>query len=139
MKYRKLRIAWSVGCGILCLLLVVLWVRSYWWESIANPVVTSRVPSMVNGQLVYNDVRARLNRFEPDPLVTHFLPSIVTFSYNGFTIRGISAVIPPWLFVPLSALVAVVPWIRWRFNLRTLLIGMTVVAALLGLVIWAAK
>ena len=31
MKYPKLRIAWSVGCGILCLLLIVLWVRSYWW------------------------------------------------------------------------------------------------------------
>ena len=31
MKYRKLRIAWSVGCGIACVLLVVLWMRSYWW------------------------------------------------------------------------------------------------------------
>ena len=25
IRYRKLRIAWSVGCGILCLLLIVLW------------------------------------------------------------------------------------------------------------------
>ena len=31
MKYRKLRIAFSVTCGIACVLLVVLWVRSYWW------------------------------------------------------------------------------------------------------------
>ena len=30
MKFRKLRIAWSVGCGIACVLLAVLWVRSYW-------------------------------------------------------------------------------------------------------------
>jgi hypothetical protein len=29
MKFRKLRIAWSVGCAIACLLLIVLWVRSY--------------------------------------------------------------------------------------------------------------
>jgi hypothetical protein len=29
MKYRKLRIAWSVACGILLLLLISLWVRSY--------------------------------------------------------------------------------------------------------------
>ena len=28
MKYRKLRIAWSVACGIACLLLIALWVRS---------------------------------------------------------------------------------------------------------------
>src|SRR6476659_6488605 len=30
MRYRKLRIAWSIACSILCLLLIVLWVRSYW-------------------------------------------------------------------------------------------------------------
>src|SRR5262245_54729365 len=32
MKLRKLRIAWSVIWGVLCLLLIVLWVRSYTWE-----------------------------------------------------------------------------------------------------------
>jgi hypothetical protein len=31
MKYRKLRIAWSVGWGVAAVLLVALWVRSYWW------------------------------------------------------------------------------------------------------------
>jgi hypothetical protein len=30
MRFRKLRIAWAVACGIACVLLVVLWVRSYW-------------------------------------------------------------------------------------------------------------
>lgn len=29
MKYRKLRIAWSVAWGVACLLLIALWVRSY--------------------------------------------------------------------------------------------------------------
>lgn len=29
MKFRKLRIAFSAVCGILCLLLIALWVRSY--------------------------------------------------------------------------------------------------------------
>jgi hypothetical protein len=29
MKYRKLRIAWSGVYGVLCLLLIGLWVRSY--------------------------------------------------------------------------------------------------------------
>src|SRR5436309_31493 len=28
---RYLRIAFSATCGIACVLLVVLWVRSYWW------------------------------------------------------------------------------------------------------------
>src|SRR5215212_4412439 len=30
MRFRKLRIAWSVMCAIACLLLIVLWVRSCW-------------------------------------------------------------------------------------------------------------
>jgi hypothetical protein len=30
MIYRKLRIAWSVGWGIACVLLIVLWGDSYW-------------------------------------------------------------------------------------------------------------
>ena len=30
MRFRKLRIAWSVAWGVLAVLLCVLWVRSYW-------------------------------------------------------------------------------------------------------------
>ena len=30
MKFRKLRIAWSVTWGIAAVLLIALWVRSYW-------------------------------------------------------------------------------------------------------------
>src|SRR6476469_3147947 len=33
---RKLRIAWSVGCAIACVLLIVLWVRSYWRKDIVH-------------------------------------------------------------------------------------------------------
>jgi hypothetical protein len=32
MNYRKLRIAWSVGWGVLTVLLIALWVRSYRWQ-----------------------------------------------------------------------------------------------------------
>ena len=31
MRYRKLRITWTVFCGIACVLLLALWARSYWW------------------------------------------------------------------------------------------------------------
>src|SRR5689334_14707894 len=30
MRFRKLRIAWSVFWGLACVLLTVLWLRSYW-------------------------------------------------------------------------------------------------------------
>src|SRR6476660_8286747 len=47
MRFRKLRIAWLVVCGIACVLLIALWVRSYWLcEGIVipstNAIVTSR-------------------------------------------------------------------------------------------------
>src|SRR5918995_3829478 len=42
MKYGKLRIAWSVGWGLLCLLLIVLWVRSYWWNDFASHRLAAR-------------------------------------------------------------------------------------------------
>jgi len=46
-----------------------------------------------------------------------------------------------WLVVLLLGLMAAVPWMGLpnNFSLRTLLIGMTVLAALLGLVVWAAR
>jgi hypothetical protein len=31
MRYRKLRVAWSVVWGLAAVLLVVLWVRISWW------------------------------------------------------------------------------------------------------------
>jgi hypothetical protein len=34
MRFRKLRIAISAVCGVLCLLLIVLWVRSYTYGDI---------------------------------------------------------------------------------------------------------
>jgi hypothetical protein len=30
-RFRNLRIAFSVTCGIACVLLIALWVRSYWY------------------------------------------------------------------------------------------------------------
>ena len=36
VKFRKLRIAWSVGWGLVAVLLCVLWVRSYWWVEVYN-------------------------------------------------------------------------------------------------------
>ena len=47
----------------------------------------------------------------------------------------------PLVFRVSSATLAAVPWIhaRWRFSLRTLLIATTLVAVVLGLVVYAAR
>jgi hypothetical protein len=51
-------------------------------------------------------------------------------------------VLPYWIPTTLLGFAAAITafprhnWLRWRFSLRALLIGMTVVAVLLGLVLW---
>jgi hypothetical protein len=43
--------------------------------------------------------------------------------------------LPYWFVVLTFGSIAVVPWILWRFSLRTLLIATTLIAAVLGLII----
>ena len=53
-----------------------------------------------------------------------------------------SLVISHWSAVLLSGVLAVVPWIprlSWRFSLRTLLIAMTLIAVVLGAIVYTAK
>ena len=68
------------------------------------------------------------------------------FSAMGFAvfrdpIRGRYLTVPNWFLVSLIGSLAAVPWIKWskRFSLRTLLIATTLVAVLLGAIIYAAK
>jgi hypothetical protein len=54
MRFRKLRIAWSAGCAIACVLLIVLWVRSYYWDKLD----TTKEPSIhaivsLDGRVIY--------------------------------------------------------------------------------------
>lgn len=52
----------------------------------------------------------------------------------GSSPRNSVASVPFWAIVLTIALAAGLPWIQLRFSLRTLLIGMTLVAVILGLI-----
>jgi hypothetical protein len=66
-------------------------------------------------------------------------------SFAGFEIRSnrnsnVVVIIPYWFLVLSLGVIAAAPWIRWRrFSLRTLLIGMTLIAVGLGLLAWLGK
>jgi hypothetical protein len=73
-------------------------------------------------------------------------PDRLATSIMGFRLVSPPAkqlpVIPHWFAVSLFGVLAVAPWRRssdWRFSLRTLLIATTLVAVVLGLVVWAAS
>ncbi len=142
---RKLRIAWSVGCGIACLLMLALWVRSYWWiEHIGGPLSqTHRLSawSSDGGMVIrviyapygYNWYLHRTSRSQPG-----FSASKVRFG-SAFQLLPNHIELPHWSVVLLSAAFGVVPWIKpsRRFSLRTLLIITTLIAVLLWVIIYA--
>jgi hypothetical protein len=149
MKYRKLRITFSATCLIASVLLITLWVRSNHY------IDTSCVPLLGSSQLSIRSYggavwlrieqsnlswleqwRVQSKSFNDLSLLTGFevLPPRATFR-----VQSGGPVVPYWFLVPTLAGLAATPWLRWRFSLRTLLIGMTVVAVLLGAVVWAVK
>jgi hypothetical protein len=121
MRFRKLRIAWSVGWGSACVLLVVLWVRSY-------AVIDKWLPdfSTTWGIAAFSDSG------EVSASVVHM---------DGGAVDIWFIAIPYWLLFTLSAIAGPLPLLRWsnRFTLRTLLIATTLVAVVLALVVYAVR
>jgi hypothetical protein len=157
MRFRKLRNAWSVGCAIACVLLIVLWVRSYWRSYDAfGPMSKSRavVLSSHQGRLsvIVQQIEIPMWHFgrnsRAEQLAGTSSASVGRTFARLFVIRftsqkkssGVSlAYTYPVL---LTCALAVVPWIRhlhWRFTLRTLLIATTLVAVVLGLIVYVAR
>jgi hypothetical protein len=197
MKFRKLRIAFSAVCGVFCLLLIVLWVRSYWALDVfvANlPTATAVQSVSTNGRLYLHSFPAsvdatwswasltdsqidaamnkRLGLLETNifpPLskqlarlfassireqtrqrliarmtgITKWpLESATSATYLGFACKrhatGWSLVCPHWFPALISGFMAIFVGTRprLRFSLRTLLIATTLVAVVLGLIVW---
>jgi hypothetical protein len=147
MRFRKLRIAWSVASGVVAVLLIVLWVRSYWkWDGVTCfrgsrsfgiesergrvlPYSQALPQQSVKWLLFSNDIGGAT------PQSTH--PAFRLVSYPGY----FSVCIPYWFLTAITAVLAATPWLPWwsnRFSLRTLLIATTLLAVVLGLAVWVA-
>jgi uncharacterized membrane protein YraQ (UPF0718 family) len=160
MKFRKLRIAWSALCGILCVLLIVLWVRSYWCaEVVARFSPNWRLNVGSNHGIIYfvfvyenPPPRPTSSFFQPTQYGSVSTVSTPQWSYSqievvapdrwfewkdlGSTIIG---QVPDFLLIGLCVVGTVVPLWPRRYSLRTLLIAMTLVAVVLGLIVYAAR
>jgi hypothetical protein len=145
---RYFRITWTVFCGIACILLIVLWVRSDGWEDDLVWVQGSArnvfaVQSM-NGRIElicqssgdsvlppFGRLQRPLGRNEKSR--TRFgLSTNATLTSLRF---------PTWVLVTLLAAIGTSPWLKfsWRFSVRTLLIVTTLIAAVLGLIVYFAR
>jgi hypothetical protein len=147
MKYRKLRIAWSVGWGLLAVLLCVLWVRSYQKEDRASGRISStgvRLYSSRGWLVCFRNSMPGAGPYDWDiDLGTeHWLsPSDgrLQFSMALGKFLGPAAAshisIPHWLAIVVATSTGLASWLHWRFSLRTLLIATTLVAVGLGLIV----
>lgn len=52
---------------------------------------------------------------------------------------GTTLAVPHILLAFLPAAIACLPWLRWKFSLRALLIATTLVDVVLGLAVWAGR
>jgi hypothetical protein len=163
MRYRKLRIAWSVVWGVASVLLIALWVRSYWrMDTLELP---SPFPSC-GAKIESFDGRVRLLIIDDDKstwkwaidscerdLALRWLEAQIKvgeaqyreisnlryahyINFQGLQRPRLLRIhCPYWLWVSFGAFLSFVPWLRWRFSLRTLLIATTLVAVVLGLIV----
>jgi hypothetical protein len=156
MKHRKLRIAWSVAWGIVAVLLVGLWVQSYWWWDAVNSP-TSRehhfVYESLRGKLELaimphsNEIRRdtwvfvheSLDNVKPGRLVNADGETILDHIGTGwaFSSDHFFTILPHWVFAGLALLLGAAPWfLPERFRVRTLLIATAFVAIALGIFVY---
>jgi hypothetical protein len=149
MRFRKLRIAWSVAWGVIAVLLIVLWVRSYWWyDLIMEGISDTRgiTGSSWEGELSLSwaPIEQSIGEFHwaTEAEGVSSPTKVLGFSIDVRSFGDWEVTVQHWLVILVIGIVAVVPWIRqlnWRFSLRTLLIATTLLAVVLGFAVWAAS
>ena len=151
MRYRRLRISWSVGWIVASLLVIALWMRSYRaFDYVSGMATASRqvevfavqgrvVIGTWGGETTFTRWYHRSNAVADSQGTVNMLKN--QENAMGFAIIKPSVVIPYYFFAAVTGALAVAPWIRWskRFTIRTLLIATTLVAAILGLATWAVS
>jgi hypothetical protein len=139
-----------------CVLLIALWVRSYWWSDsavVAPPdgkwyglsSLQGRLSAFVWGKENWNlDQLLSGWTLESDTVEEFFARDKgmgMARDYFGFWFNRLEGgghiIVPHLLPIFLAGALSVSPWIRWsnRFTLRTLLIATAIVAVWLGLLV----
>jgi hypothetical protein len=145
MRFRKQRIAWSVACGIACVLLILFWVRSYRVIDVVHWTTSTRI-TFVSEIGIIQVSRSKSIAIGARTWEWHTLTDFMgafprTWSFNSSR-DGFRFSFPHRLPIAISGVLAVAPWmrqLRWRFSLRTLLIATTLIAVVLGLIVWLRR
>jgi hypothetical protein len=147
LKY--LRIAVTVLSLTACVLLVALWVRSYWRTDYAwGWVATNHTFHLISREgrwcfAVDQDDETDFDKPIGIRFGYIFLPPVIEptgrlgFGGSWFDVRHWSLIAPHWFLVLFFAAATATHWLPWynRFSLRTLLIATTMVAVGMGAIV----
>jgi hypothetical protein len=136
---RNLRIWFAIACGLICLLLVVLWVRSFVRHGDLAGFGGTNVKSN-DGRVVFFTLPNgggpwRSSDFPPSAAEENtWIGSPLAY---GTTPGGPYVTTPYWFLVLVSGVPAFLLGFRrpYRFSLRTLLVAMTALAIVLALAV----
>jgi hypothetical protein len=134
--FRKLRIAWSVGWGLACVLLIVLWVRSHWWVDEVKELNSRHWQQLTSCQ-GWIHLRRGGSLFDPYDrwnVYSNRISDVGSVSlpraFKWKIMPAPQVSLPHWFLALLCSALAAFPWMR--FSLRTLLIATTLVAVVLA-------
>src|SRR3954454_8578604 len=146
MRFRKLRIAWSVAWGVVAVLSVLLWIRGNWYnDGWSRQSGSERVyVESVMGILKWGSMPPYYGQDHPwqwgsrKALYNH---GELGFPFPAYrkTALFYTYVLPYWFTTAIVLILGGLPWLQyipWRFSLRTLLIATTLVAGVLGLAVY---
>jgi hypothetical protein len=156
MNYRKLRIGFSAMCLIGCALIIVSWVASYYYyHAIDRPISSNHSISIgayrgmvfvssysyvqqPSWELQLMDVKDFDADFEQqlDQITTFRVASLLRITK---TAGSVSVLMTHGMFAALLALGSIVSWRTSQYSLRTLLIGMTLLAVGLGAIVYSVR
>jgi hypothetical protein len=142
---RKLRIAVSVLFGLATVIVVIFWIRSYTLQDSVRLKILPRfyIQSLAGDarMIVWFERQPSATWFEwrSTRILTHTTAQsdnrIPPFDLN-FWPTFARLYLAHWVLALTTGFLAVAPWVRRRYGVRTILGAMTVVAVLLGTIAW---
>jgi hypothetical protein len=135
-----------VWWGIVCVLLVVLWVRSYWSTDFINFGQRRTVASQDG---IIRTLKVYLSGDQPKQFIITLDSRMGYFGQSDkYELLGLGyspdrrwpqITVPYWFPVIVFGFVAAIPWLPWKFSLRTLLIATALFAVVLGVMVWSIR
>jgi hypothetical protein len=154
MPRRLLNIA-SIVCLVLCVALMGMWVRSYFWldDFKFKPFGASSIGvASSSDRIAIGTMSAALNPNEGLINFTHtpisdWRSDLAKIDQRFSTIAGFGLVhdnnvfvfmVPYWFAVLIAGALSIAYWprVKYRFSLRTLFIATTFLAVVLGMIAW---